>query len=129
MHRMIVSFNWRLGVIFLACGLVSAAAQAQTQRTISGTTSTTAAPTATSREVIEDRLVQLALDRSYINKATVYESQMAEAEVRQAKLLWLDKIHIQANLNEFTIQPDKFVRSTFFPRYNFVLCVEIDSSY
>jgi outer membrane protein TolC len=91
------------------------------QRVTSGNTSTVppTTPSVTSRESIEDRLVQLALDKSYVAKSAVYESQVAEAQLKQSKALWIDKLRVTGNLNEFTMQPDKYVRSQFFPRYNF----------
>ena len=112
-----------ISLLWAVLGFDSAFAQGQ--RTTSGTTSTPAVPTATARAIIEDRLVQLALDRSLMNKAMVYESQMAEADLKQAKFLWLDKVKIQGNLNEFTVQPDRYVRSQFFPRYNFSVGISL----
>src|SRR5690348_12510263 len=96
-----------------AAGLFMAATSCYAQATNSGTSSTA------SRESVEDRLVQLALNKSYANKAMVYEAEVARAEMRQTKSLWLDHFMIQGNLNEFTLQPDRYVRSQFFPRYNF----------
>lgn len=97
----------------------------EAQRPTSATNSTPVPATTTPREVIEDRLVQLALDKNNVNKAMVFESQMAVAELRQAKLLWLDRFRLQGNLNEFTVQPDRFVRSQFFPRYNFSVGISL----
>jgi len=121
-----MSFNGHgVAVFVLIANLALTPFGVEAQRTTSGTNSTPVPATATPREVIEDRLVQLALDKSYLNKAVVYESTMADAEVRQAKLLWLDKIKLQGNLNEFTVQPDRYVRSQFFPRYNFSVGVSL----
>jgi outer membrane protein TolC len=126
MHHIKMSLSGRPAIVlFLLINLALAQTTAQAQRTPSGTSSPAVPATATPREVIEDRLVQLALDKSNLNKAMVYESQMANAELNQAKLLWLDKIRLQGNLNEFTVQPDRYVRSQFFPRYNFSVSVSL----
>jgi outer membrane protein TolC len=104
-------------LLLLAAGLFLAAPAVWAQRPASGTSSTPSVNTP-SRQSIEERLVQLALDKSYMNKSMIYQSQMAEAELKQSKVAWLDRIMLQGNLNEFTIQPDRYVRSQFFPRYN-----------
>ena len=112
-------------LFFFAAWLYLGTSSAWAQRTNSGNTSTSPTTNAPSRESVEERLVQLALDKSYINKASVYESQMAEAELKQSKVLWLDRVKIQGNLNEFTVQPDRYVRSQFFPRYNFSVGISL----
>jgi outer membrane protein TolC len=112
-------------LFFFAAWLYLGTSSAWAQRTNSGNTSTPPATSPPSRESVEERLVQLALDKSYINKAAVYESQMAEAELKQSKVLWLDRVKIQGNLNEFTVQPDRYVRSQFFPRYNFSVGISL----
>jgi outer membrane protein TolC len=118
--------RWTVILFFFAACLFSGMSSAWAQRTTSGNTSTTpASSSAPTRESIEERLVQLALDKSYVNKAAVYESQMAEAELKQSKVLWLDRIKLQGNLNEFTVQPDRYVRSQFFPRYNFSVGISL----
>lgn len=126
MHGIKISLNGRAAIVlFLFINIWLTPFRAGAQRTISGTNSTPVPVTATPREVIEDRLVQLALDKSNLSKAMVFESQMADAELRQARMLWLDKIKLQGNLNEFTVQPDRYVRSQFFPRYNFSVGISL----
>lgn len=103
-----------LRAITIVSILIGTILSASAQKTISGTGSATA-----SRESVEERLVQLALNKSFGSKVAIYETQMAEGTLKQSKMLWFDKVRMQGNLNEFTIQPDKFARSQFFPRYNF----------
>jgi outer membrane protein TolC len=119
--------QWKTVLFFFAAFLSLNTISAWAQRTTSGNTSTTPSSTLTTpnRESVEERLVQLALDKSYISKAAVYESQMAEAEFKQSRVLWLDRVKIQGNLNEFTVQPDRYVRSQFFPRYNFSVGISL----
>lgn len=121
-----MGFSFRfVGISILLIVVLATVASAQSGRVISGSSSTPAPPPATPRDVVEDRLVQLALDRSHLSKAMVYESQMADAVLKQSKLLWLDRVKLQGNLNEFTVQPDRYVRSQFFPRYNFSVGISL----
>jgi hypothetical protein len=112
MQRGLKIYRRAATLLCLAVGLFLGIPMGWAQRTVSGNSSTS------SRETVEERLVQLALDKSYVNKAAVFESQIAESELKASKAAWLDRVLLQGNLNEFTIQPDRYVRSQFFPRYN-----------
>jgi len=71
------------------------------------------------RSVIEERLVSLAWENTPANKALVYRAEDAHKIYKQGLTTWLDMIRIQGNLNEFTMNPENFIRSQYFPRYNF----------
>lgn len=72
-----------------------------------------------SKDSIEAVLIRLALDNNPIGKISNYRTQIAERAYKQEKRWPLQTIKLTGNLNEFTLNPDKYVRSQFFPRYNF----------
>jgi outer membrane protein TolC len=83
----------------------------------------------TARDVsIEEKLVQLAW-KNPNSKILVKNVEIAEYELRQSKLSWLDHLRAQGNLNEFTIKDlasndtnDPAVnRASFYPKYNISL--------
>jgi outer membrane protein TolC len=83
------------------------------------TYSQTTRVTKTSHYSIEEELVQLALRNNTAGKIAVYNSEIAEKNVRLDKMAWFDRVKLQGNLNEFTLDPERYSRSQFFPRYNF----------
>lgn len=68
----------------------------------------------------EEKLVQLAWRNHPSNEAVRRELNIAEYDVKQSNVSWLDNIRITGNLNEFTINKaaDPFGRAAFFPKYN-----------
>jgi outer membrane protein TolC len=119
MRRSLKYYRQAATLFCLAVGLFLGSPVGWAQRAATGNSSTG------SRESVEERLVQLALDKSYINKSAVFASQIAESELKASKAAWLDRLVMQGNLNEFTIQPDRYVRSQFFPRYNISLAIRL----
>lgn len=74
----------------------------------------------------EERLVQIAWRNYPENTIAQHQVEIAEQNLSKTKWAWLDNIAIMGNLNEFTINPDKYnntetggVGRGFFPRYNF----------
>ena len=68
----------------------------------------------------EERLVQLAWRNHPANEAVRREVNIAEYDVKQSNVSWLENIRITGNMNEFTINKaaDPFGRAAFFPKYN-----------
>lgn len=68
----------------------------------------------------EEKLVQLAWSNHPTNEAYRREVNIAEYNVKQSNVAWLDNIRVTGNLNEFTINKaaDPFGRAAFFPKYN-----------
>lgn len=74
---------------------------------------------------IEERLVRLAWENHPTGKIAVYNSEIAQKTFSQEKWSWFDRVKLQGNLNEFTLEPDRFERSEFFPRYNFSVAMSL----
>lgn len=74
-----------------------------------------------------ERLVQLAWRNHPSNEALRREVNIAEYNVKQSNVSWLDNIRVTGNYNEFTINPasDPFGRSAFFPKYNISASVSL----
>lgn len=72
---------------------------------------------------IEERLVKLAWDNSPATKSLVYRAEIARygGTTGTVNRSWFDIFKFQGNLNEFNLNPDKFSRSQYYPRYNFTL--------
>lgn len=68
----------------------------------------------------EEKLVQLAWRNHPNNEAVRRELNIAEYDVKQSNVSWLDNIRVTGNVNEFTINKaaDPFGRAAFFPKYN-----------
>lgn len=67
-----------------------------------------------------EKLVQLAWRNHPSNEAVRREVNIAEYNVKQQNVSWLENIRIMGNVNEFTLNPaaDPWGRATMFPRYN-----------
>lgn len=72
---------------------------------------------------IEERLVKLAWDNNPATKSLMYRAEIARygGTTGAMNRSWFDVLKFQGNLNEFNLQPDKFFRSQYYPRYNFTL--------
>jgi len=78
-------------------------------------------PSHVSNPDFAEKLVQLAWRNHPTNEIFRNQVKLAELEVKKSSAQWLNIITVQANLNEFNLNPDADVqnRSDFFPRYNF----------
>lgn len=78
------------------------------------------APESAQAAEFEERLVQLAWRNHPTNEAVRREVNIAEYDVKQSNVAWLENIRITGNMNEFTINKaaDPFGRAAFFPKYN-----------
>jgi outer membrane protein TolC len=74
---------------------------------------------------IEERLVRLAWDNHPSGKIAMHNTEIAQKTLSQDKWAWLDRVKLQGNLNEFTLDPQTFDRSAFFPRYNFSIAMSL----
>lgn len=77
------------------------------------------------RDSIEAILVELAFKNNPVKKVADYRAQAAEQAYKQEKRWPLEMVRLTGNLNEFTLNPDKYARSQFFPRYNFNLTLPL----
>ncbi|HEU5146800.1 MAG TPA: TolC family protein [Chryseosolibacter sp.] len=68
----------------------------------------------------EEKLVQLAWRNHPTNEAVRRELNIADYDVKQSNVSWLENIRVTGNINEFTINKaaDPFGRAAFFPKYN-----------
>jgi outer membrane protein TolC len=68
----------------------------------------------------EEKLVQLAWRNHPSNEALRREVNIAEYDVKQSNVSWLENIRISGNVNEFTLNQasDPFGRAAYFPKYN-----------
>jgi len=75
----------------------------------------------------EERLVQLAWRNHPTNEALRREVNIAQYNVKQSNVAWLDNIRVTGNLNEFTINPavDYGGRAAFYPKYNISASVSL----
>lgn len=75
----------------------------------------------------EEKLVQLAWRNHPTNEAARREVNIAEYDVKQANVSWLENIRVTGNINEFTINKaaDPFGRAAFFPKYNISASVSL----
>lgn len=73
----------------------------------------------------EERLVQLAWKNQPANKIMQTNVEIAESNLKQAQWSWLDRIGATGNVNEFTLNPDEYERSAFYPRYNFSIRLDL----
>jgi len=73
----------------------------------------------------EEKLVRLAWKNYPLNKISLIEQERSENNLNKASWNWLNRITISGNLNEFTINPDNFERSQFYPRYNFNVTIPL----
>ena len=74
---------------------------------------------AQSRINIEEKLVRLALANNPEGKIAVYKTTVAELAVKQEQRWFMETVRISGNLNEFSMNPETYVRSQYYPRYNF----------
>jgi outer membrane protein TolC len=67
-----------------------------------------------------EKLVQLAWKNNPQNEVLRREMKISEYQVKKNAADWLDIIGVQANVNEFTLNPsaDENNRADFYPRYN-----------
>ena len=67
-----------------------------------------------------ERLVQLAWRNHPSNEALRREVNIAEYNVKQSNVSWLENVRITGNVNEFTLNKasDPWGRAAFFPKYN-----------
>jgi outer membrane protein TolC len=72
-----------------------------------------------------EKLVQLAWKNHPANDVLRREVTVAGIEVKKSAASWLDIVHVQGNVNEFTLNPNAdfvtnngFERSAFYPKYN-----------
>ena len=67
-----------------------------------------------------EKLVQLAWRNHPTNEAVRREVNIAEYDVKQSNVSWLENIRFTGNMNEFTINKasDPFGRAAFWPKYN-----------
>jgi outer membrane protein TolC len=67
-----------------------------------------------------EKLVQIAWRNHPSNEAFRREVNIAAYETKKAAVQWLDVVHVQGNLNQFTLNPasDVYSRAAFFPKYN-----------
>ena len=67
-----------------------------------------------------ERLVQLAWRNHPSNEALRREVSIAEYNVKQSNVSWLENVRITGNVNEFTLNKaaDPWGRAAFFPKYN-----------
>lgn len=72
---------------------------------------------------IEERLVKLAWDNNPATKSLMYRAEIARygGTTGTVNRSWFDILKFQGNLNEFNLNPDKFGRSQYYPRYNFMM--------
>ena len=75
----------------------------------------------------EEKLVQLAWRNHPNNEAVRRELNIAEYDVKQSNVSWLENIRVTGNINEFTINKaaDPFGRAAFFPKYNISATVSL----
>ncbi|HYG18534.1 MAG TPA: TolC family protein [Ohtaekwangia sp.] len=80
---------------------------------------------------IEEKLVQLAWKNDPNNTQIVKQVAVAEYSMKQAQWNWLDYFSVRGNLNEFTIDPNRFEQDgrqpNFYPRYNFGVAFTLGS--
>ena len=83
--------------------------------------------TATAQQIrnneIEERLVKLAWDNNPTTKSLIYRAEIARYGGTSGAVnrSWFDILKFQGNLNEFNLNPDKFARSQYYPKYNFAM--------
>lgn len=77
-------------------------------------------PESSQSSEFEEKLVQLAWRNHPSNEVLRREVKIAEYNVKQSNVSWLENIRISGNVNEFTInkQADLYGRADFFPLYN-----------
>ncbi len=85
------------------------------------------------------KLVDEALKNTNTTKIANFETGISQNELASSKAKWLDYITVTGNLNEFTLNPDRFNTTDpvtgqqlqnpnlFFPRYNFSLSFGLGS--
>ncbi len=84
------------------------------------------------------RLVDEALKNTNTTKIANFETGIAQNELSSSKSKWLDYFTVAGNLNEFTLNPDRFNTTDangqvvqnpnlFFPRYNFGVSIALGS--
>lgn len=78
-----------------------------------------------SSDIIEE-LVIAAWEHYPENKKYQHEINIAEHNVTQTGLSWMDNIYASGNLNEYTLDPpENFQGNLFFPRYNFGIRINL----
>lgn len=67
-----------------------------------------------------EKLVQLAWRNHPTNEIYRREVNIADYEVKQSNVQWLENIRVTGNINEFVLNPERDIagRAAFFPRYN-----------
>ncbi len=80
-------------------------------------------PTNTTDIDFAERLVQLAWNNHPDNQSKRESVEISRLNYKLTKRSWLQNFRLNANLNEFILNPERDVnnRSQFFPRYNFSL--------
>lgn len=77
-------------------------------------------PQSSQSSEFEEKLVQLAWRNHPSNEVLRRQVKIAEYDVKQNNVSWLENIRISGNVNEFTLnkQADTYGRADFFPLYN-----------
>ncbi len=73
--------------------------------------------------LIRLKLVKLAMNNPNINIADA-NIRISEADLKRAKLAWLNSVVVGANINEFVVQNS--AAASFFPKYNVGASVPLD---
>jgi len=67
----------------------------------------------------EEKLVQLAWKNYPGNEIAYRQIEAADAEVNLKRWSWLNNFYAQGNMNEFTLNPEKYPnQSLYWPKYN-----------
>jgi outer membrane protein TolC len=79
-----------------------------------------------------EKLVQLAWKNNPVREIQTSNRNIAETNVKAAKVKWLDVFTISGNLNEFTLNPGndsptQVNRAQFYPRYNFGVSLKLST--
>lgn len=72
------------------------------------------------KERFGQRLVQLAYQNNPHSRMMSESVELAQYDVKLAKMEWLNTVTVSGNLNEFTLSPqsDVYNRSAYYPKYN-----------
>jgi outer membrane protein TolC len=67
-----------------------------------------------------EKLVQIAWRNHPSNEVFRREVNVADYEAKKSATQWLDIVHVQANVNQFVLNPssDIYSRALFYPKYN-----------
>jgi outer membrane protein TolC len=79
---------------------------------------------ALSDSVIEERLVQLALQGPEVEK-TAHETKINEYQLKAAQNTWMNLLAFNMNYNEFSLAKNTTSTAYVYPRYNFGISVPL----